>query len=974
MSLFLPLKAPAEAHFMKKVITTLLFACSVFLLNGQINQFPHVEDFELEFQCPIQCANPCGLNGTFQNQSGDDLDWTSANGGTPSGNTGPTNDHTFGNAFGHHVYVESSCNNLGYPNKRADLISSYYDFSAQVWPLRMEAWYHMRGANIGDLHLDVDTTEGTGAWIIDYIPSWTDNQNLWQKKIVDLAPLIGQDSVRFRFRYITGTFAFSDAALDDIKIFSPPNEDMGIKRIVDPVSGCNLSDSSFITLELENGGLNSFFPGDTLPITFQVGTQTAVSENYVLTAQLDPGDLLTVTLTTPVDLSAIQVYSMSARVTVPNDGFPGNDLATKTFESYEVVTAPYFEDFETNDGNWEPGGANGSWAYGTPRKATIQGASSGNFCWTNGWLGSNYPLEENSYLQSPCIDVSQMCMPKISMKVWWDTEFSYDGAVLQSTTDDGQTWTQVGAFGNPENWYTDNTINARPGGVTQGWSGSINDTLGSGGWVEARNFLFNTLNSSGMRLRLAFGSDFSVNGEGIAIDDVVIYDGVYLGEDIALCGGNSVTLTADTLINDIYLWSTGATTRSITVNTPGTYWVRYENTLLTCVAYDTIEVIGVNPATYVVDAGPDTTVCGAYTLDPGVHPEATYRWSTGDSTRTLEVFGTGTYYVDVTMPCGVVRSNTVNVTILNAPGVDLGADTTVCGRLRLDAGFGAASYLWSTGDTTQTFRADQTGNYSVTVTISNGCTATDDINLVVNPIPISDMGPDTLICPGDTLCLIGGIDAVNSYQWSTGAQTQSICVTGGGVYSVENTTAAGCSNSDTIQVFFDAPRAVIDFDTNSCPIIFFFDASPGGGATSWLWDFGDSTTATVQNPIHDYTNSGTGVYTVNLTTTNRCGISDTSAVVFVSCAIGIEELWRDEVKVYPNPNEGDFRVALEGLTASEGEILVLDVLGRSVWQQPLRSISSAETIDIQLPESASGIYFVKVRLGARYAVRKVRVE
>ena len=48
---------------------------------------------------------------------------------------------------------------------------------------------------------------------------------------------------------------------------------------------------------------------------------------------------------------------------------------------------------------------------------------------------------------------------------------------LQSSIDGGTTWQNVGAKGDPNNWYTDNSINGAPGGQTaataEGWTGRI---------------------------------------------------------------------------------------------------------------------------------------------------------------------------------------------------------------------------------------------------------------------------------------------------------------------------------------------------------------------------------------------------------------------------------------------------------------------------------------------------------------------
>lgn len=82
------------------------------------------------------------------------------------------------------------------------------------------------------------------------------------------------------------------------------------------------------------------------------------------------------------------------------------------------------------------------------------------------------------------------------------------------------------------------------------------------------------------------------------------------------------------------------------------------------------------------------------------------------------------------------------------------------------------------------------------------------------------------------------------------------------------------ANRPNIQFEWEAPNVppVTDFSVSSITTcsgqVSFFDAS-SGDPTSWLWDFGDGNTSTIQNPIHTYTTSGT--YTVELTATNQFG-------------------------------------------------------------------------------------------------------
>ncbi len=196
--------------------------------------------------------------------------------------------------------------------------------------------------------------------------------------------------------------------------------------------------------------------------------------------------------------------------------------------STTITSYPYFENFEgTALTGWAPGGTNSTWVLGKPAKSIINSAASGTKSWVTSLTGS-YSANEQSFVASPCFNMSSLTLPVAEMKIWWNCEFSMDGAVLQSSIDNGTTWQVVGAFGDPNNWYTDNTINSGPGGqpaaTAQGWSGRNSTNNGSGGWVTAKHNLTGLGGQANVKLRIAFGSDNAGSDQGIAFDDFSIYE------------------------------------------------------------------------------------------------------------------------------------------------------------------------------------------------------------------------------------------------------------------------------------------------------------------------------------------------------------------------------------------------------------------------------------------------------------------
>ena len=159
----------------------------------------------------------------------------------------------------------------------------------------------------------------------------------------------------------------------------------------------------------------------------------------------------------------------------------------------------------------------------------IIGASDGVNAWATD-LDGLYPNNAFETVVSPIFDFTGFTDdPEFRMDVWWNSEFSWDGAVLESSIDGGTTWQQVGAFGDPDSWYTDDTItglSANGAAIGEGWTGRDSEANGSGGYVEAIHLLDGLAGEPLVSLRVAFGSDVAVGDDGFAFDNVRIAEPV----------------------------------------------------------------------------------------------------------------------------------------------------------------------------------------------------------------------------------------------------------------------------------------------------------------------------------------------------------------------------------------------------------------------------------------------------------------
>ncbi|MCF8294976.1 MAG: T9SS type A sorting domain-containing protein [Bacteroidales bacterium] len=288
------------------------------------------------------------------------------------------------------------------------------------------------------------------------------------------------------------------------------------------------------------------------------------------------------------------------------------------------------------------------------------------------------------------------------------------------------------------------------------------------------------------------------NGLCVASDDIQVIElplpQVNLGADVYQCEGPFVSLDAGSF--SYYQWSTGEISQSISTAVDGTYSVTVTD-YNGCQNSDEIMVTNY-PLPY-FDFGPDVTVCEglSYTLDPGLY--MAYSWSTGANTQSIEVSSTGSYSLTVTDANGCMNYDMVYYEFNPLPQPELGSTIEICEgeSLLLDGGI-FASYLWSTGESTQSINGASTGVYSLTVTDVFGCTNSDEVSVLVWILPTVDLGNDVSFCSGEDYLIDAG--SFTSYVWSTGSNASSIQVYETGNYSVNVTDIHGCMAYDEVNI------------------------------------------------------------------------------------------------------------------------------------------------------------------------------
>ncbi|MCB0819161.1 MAG: PKD domain-containing protein [Bacteroidetes bacterium] len=369
-----------------------------------------------------------------------------------------------------------------------------------------------------------------------------------------------------------------------------------------------------------------------------------------------------------------------------------------------------------------------------------------------------------------------------------------------------------------------------------------------------------------------------------------------------------------------YFWDFDDGTSSLQANptkqysVPGTYHVSLLATNANgCESvYNLNQNITVNPVPVAAFTVNHTQVCSPaenFTFSSSTPGNNTYLWNFGDGTtstqanpsKTYQQSGIYTVSLVVTNNFGCSDTLTRNnyVTVYEAITPQINA-TVLNGCVPLITQVstnvtGASSIAWDFGNGTTSTAASQTVNYAqagvyspqVTVTMPNGCSYTNTATNLIEayPKPVAQFTlTNNIGCAPVHPIFNNTTTGGSTYLWqfqdgqsSTDFEPDLIFEQSGNWYArLTATSSHGCTNilqiSQAIRV--NSPNADFTANNNSgCPplnVVFSSNTNPAG---NYLWNFGDGTTSTAQNPSHVY--NQLGIYDVTLIITNGTGCSDT---------------------------------------------------------------------------------------------------
>ncbi len=293
----------------------------------------------------------------------------------------------------------------------------------------------------------------------------------------------------------------------------------------------------------------------------------------------------------------------------------------------------------------------------------------------------------------------------------------------------------------------------------------------------------------------------------------------------------------------------------------------------------------------ILDPTGSNTVYGYYNYSSGITTNVaiTIPYGTSNSTQVS--------VVDDDFPCSVTHGLSIpggqySGVQMPLPTITAGGATTFCagGSVTLTASPGA-SYAWSNSETTQSINVTQSGNYTVTVLNSGGCSVTSiPVGVTVNPAPTAYASATPIICSGGNngSVIVTGTGGTTPYQYSNnnGASFQSngtFGSLGAGTYVSIVKGNNGCSSAPVTSVILidNVPPIV---NTNNITV--FLNASGSASITSAQIDNGSTdncsiTSYSLSKTSFDCSNIGPNSVTLTVTDANNNSANGNAIVTVI---------------------------------------------------------------------------------------------
>ncbi|MDX2249373.1 MAG: PKD domain-containing protein [Bacteroidia bacterium] len=781
---------------------------SVFTAPSALLAVPFTENFESQLNCgtDADCGNTiCTLSNNWINVTngfGDEIDWRVDNGGTPSNGTGPTADHNPGTAAGKYLYTEASgsCD-----QNTAQLISPCIDLTGVPNPV-LRFWYHMLGADMGELHVDI--FDGNNLYTDVITPLAGDQGNSWKEGQISLASYGAL--IQVRFRGITGTGFASDIAIDDISVTNialPPLAEF----TADKVTVCPGNIVSFTDLSTQGATqwLWNFSPAS---VTYVNNTDSTSAHPQVIFNQTG-----------------------TYQVSLTSSNFYGADTVIKT--GFVVVSngtlLPLTENFQS--GTFPPNG----WSLENPDNSTtwelisVPGSTGGG---TQAVYIDNYNYNSagsEDYLTTFAVDLTTAVTPLLTFDVAYaqfNSSFADELKILIST-DCGETF-------NSTAYSKAGLVLATAGSQTNSWT-----PTGVSSWrkdsVDLTAYIGNTVVIQFVN-RTGYGNNLYIDNINIEELSAVSPQASFVLPSGPFCVGAPIIFSQNsTGTSLLYNWQFPADASVQNSNTPGPVTNVFSTPGLKTITLIVSNSLGNDTISQVIQVFDLPIAAFTYTLNgvnsvsftSGSSSWSSLAWDLGEGTTQTDTSFTHDYlangdYPVVLIASGICGSDTfvqiVSITGITPPDAAFNASLSqICEGDTViftdnSTGIGISGYAWDFGADAFPSVATTAGPHPViyssggqkdiSLTVSNA--EGNDINvfqLQVDSLPVADFSYNQAGGGFQTYVFFNESLAGDIYSWDFGDGNTSSAVhplhtyTVNGLYDIMLITENNCGRDTLIQ-------------------------------------------------------------------------------------------------------------------------------------------------------------------------------
>lgn len=303
--------------------------------------------------------------------------------------------------------------------------------------------------------------------------------------------------------------------IDNLRLYET-STDIALNSIITPTIKCGQGTDT-VKIQFKNNGSSTV---SSIPFAYKLDNGSWVKDTF--TGSVTAGATASFAFKTLVSITDNSSHSLTVVQLKTADQNSINDTLQVSGIHFlkKISSLPFLDNFESSGTPFYTEGTNSSWERSTPAGSIVQYAASGNKCWSTG-AGADYNNNEQSYLYSPCFDLSKASTDlKLSFHNTHNLESGYDGYWIEYSTD-LVNWNRLGTSGTSYNGYNRTAPyyfwdNTRSAWKVTGFSVPVSSMV----------------SKKTVQFRFVMYSDADVHYDGPNIDDFHLFDsssGVYTG-------------------------------------------------------------------------------------------------------------------------------------------------------------------------------------------------------------------------------------------------------------------------------------------------------------------------------------------------------------------------------------------------------------------------------------------------------------